>query len=39
VLHWDVKRTIPLLVVATLAVIAAVAGVADFGDFGTGIYW
>jgi hypothetical protein len=39
VLHWDVKRTIPLLVVAALAIIAAVAGVADFGDFGTGIYW
>ncbi len=36
-LHWDVKKMIPLLLVAALAIIALVLGYADFESFG--IYW
>jgi hypothetical protein len=36
VLHWDVKKLIPLLAVMALAVIALVLG---FADSFCGIYW
>ena len=37
VLHWDVKKMIPLLLVAALAIIALVVGCMDASSYG--IYW
>lgn len=36
-LHWDVKKMIPLLLVAALAIIALVVGCTDASSYG--IYW
>jgi hypothetical protein len=39
VLHWDVKKFGPLLVVLTLVALAAFAGCLSWVDSALGIYW
>ena len=39
VLHWDVKKFGPLLVVLTLVALAAFAGCLSWVDSAYGIYW